>query len=162
MDKKEWEILYKKYYQPLFFYAFSLTQNWEDAEDLVANTFVKVFTCFEFGNLRAWMYTVLKHDFYNMKKKDRNKRNVQEDEIEQIAAIHDILNEYLEKEERKWLYQAIYQLPEKEREVMLLTIQLDSQDEEISRITGLSVSNVRVIRHRAKQKLIKSRKEETR
>ena len=55
MHHDDLEIIYKKYYTPLFLFAFSLTKNKEDAEDLVANAFVKAFLSYQKGNLKAWL-----------------------------------------------------------------------------------------------------------
>ena len=69
MKNDELEIVYRQYYRQLFIYAFSLTQNKEDAEDLVANTFVKALLSFEEGNIKSWLYIVLRNEFMNMYKK---------------------------------------------------------------------------------------------
>ena len=71
VKKDEIDLLYQKYYYSLFLFAFSLTHQKADAEDLVMNTFVKALLSFEDGNLKAWLYTVLKNEFYNMTKKKK-------------------------------------------------------------------------------------------
>lgn len=63
------EQAYAYYYQSLFLYAYSLTKNKDDAEDLVANAFVKAIFSYKEGNLKAWLYMVLKNDYYTMYKK---------------------------------------------------------------------------------------------
>ncbi len=154
MDNKELNQVYELYYQPLFLYALSLCKNQEDAEDLVANTFVKALVSFESGNLKSWMYTVLKNEFFNNYKNRKHLISLEDFSFDWLSKTDDILEQLIQDEERKWLYQMIYQLPDKEREVMLLTIQMNYQDAEISRVMDLSIENIRVIRHRAKQKLV--------
>ncbi len=155
MNKNEFQQIYDSYYQPLFLYALSLTKNKDDAEDLVANAFVKAFTSFQSGNLKSWIYTVLKNEFITKYK--QKKRVVSMDDISSswILETTDILDQLIQDEERKWLYQTIYELPDTERDVMLLTLQMSYQDAEISSILNLSIENVRVIRHRAKQFILK-------
>lgn len=155
MNTDEFKQIYNSYYQQLFLYALSLTKNQEDAEDLVANTFVKSLTSFQTGNLKSWMYTVLKNEFFTRYKQKKRLISLESISSYQVIEADDILEKLIQDEERKWLYQTIYQLPDNEREVMLLTLQMNYQDIEISRIMNLSIENIRVIRHRAKQILIK-------
>lgn len=71
MRNDDLEIIYQKCYRQLFLFAFSLTRNKEDAEDLVSNTFIKALLSFEDGNLKVWLYQVLKNEFYNMYKRKK-------------------------------------------------------------------------------------------
>lgn len=160
MRQDEFEQLYQRYYRPLFLYAYSLTRSKEDAEDLTASTFVKALTTFRHGNIAAWMYTVLRNEFFDLKRR-RNREAVYVDyAIDALADTDDILQSYIQNEERQWLYNQINQLPERERELMLLTIQLGCPDSEIAQILGITVEHVRVLRHRAKQHILKNSKEE--
>ena len=154
IDKKLFEELYRQYYKPLFLYAFSLTHVEADAEDITANAFVKALTTFQSGNIRAWLYTVLHNEFLDIKRRQRRETNLDDDMIQTAAAEDDVWQDYLENEKRHWLYKQISNLPGLEREVMLLTIQTDYNDNEISEILGVTVANVRVLRHRAKKRLI--------
>lgn len=155
MKHKDFEMFYEIYYQPLLLYAISLTKNIADAEDIVANTFVKALLSFKKGNLEAWLYTVLKNEFYQFYKK--RKRIIQENDfnINQIKDPTNILKELIKEEDKRWLYSQIYQLEKTERELMLLSLQTDLKDEEIARRLEISVENLRVMRHRVKQKLMK-------
>lgn len=160
MKQDEFADLYERYYQPIFLYAYSLTRSKEDAEDLTANTFVKALTTFKSGNIQAWMYTVLRNEFFDLKRR-RSREKICEDYPEDILPdSDDVLQMYIQNEERKWLYEQINRLPERERELMLLTIQLGCPDREIAQILGITVEHVRVLRHRAKQQILKNSKEE--
>lgn len=156
MKGKSLEIAYEMYYQPLFLYAFSLTKNREDAEDLVANTFVKALISFEKGNLKAWLYTVLKNEFYNLYKKRKRMIDSHKIEVAWIEDSLDILEDYILEERKCWLYKKIYDLERIEREVMLLSIQSDLHDDVIASLLHMTVENVRVTRYRVKQKLMKT------
>lgn len=154
MLDKDLEIAYRMYYQPLFLYALSLSKNKEDAEDLVANTFVKALLSYEHGNLKAWLYIVLKNEFYNLYKK--RKRLIDEGKmtLEWIQDTSDVLKDFIKEDQKRWLYEHIYKLSALEQEVMLLTLQNDLKDEVISKLLNITVENVRVIRYRVKKKLI--------
>ena len=66
MENDELIRYYEKHYRSLFLFALSLTKNKEDAEDLVANAFLKAILCFEKGNFKAWIYTVIRNEFINI------------------------------------------------------------------------------------------------
>lgn len=55
--------------EPLKYYAYSLTMNTEEANDLLQETMLKAFTYrnrFEDNtNLKAWLYTIMKNIFIN-------------------------------------------------------------------------------------------------
>ena len=91
MKEDSLEEAYIKYYQVLFLYAFSLTKNKEDSEDLVENTFVKAFLSFEKGNLKAWLYIVLRNEFYNMYRKQKRFMSIDKVGIERVQDSLDVL-----------------------------------------------------------------------
>ena len=58
------------------------------------------------------------------------------------------------KKKKQWIYKQIYQMNERDRNVMLLSLQKDLSDKEIATILNLKTEHVRVIKNRAKNKLI--------
>lgn len=160
MTNTELELAYQSYYRPLFLFAFSLTQNKEDAEDLVENSFVKAMLSFEKGHLKSWLYVVLKNEFYNYYKKRKRLIDEGKIEIEHIQSSLDILEDYIHSDQKRWLYEHIFALEQRERDVMLLSLQSGLDDIDIAELLNLSVENVRVIRFRVKKKLMKLCKEE--
>lgn len=158
MKNDELKEVYYKLYHQLFLYALSLTKNQADAEDLVSNAFVKAILSFDKGDIKPWLYKVLKNEFYNYRK--RKKRIIEDYEFERISDNKDLLKDIIKDERRQWLYAQIYALKEPEREVMLLSLQGDLSDESIAEIIGISVQNVRVIRFRVKNKLKEKYEEE--
>ena len=158
MRNDELKESYQKLYQQLFLYALSLTSNREDAEDLVANAFVKAVMSFKEGNIKPWLYKVLKNEFYNYRK--RRKKIIEDYEFDKVSYNIDLLQKLIFDERRRWLYKQIYSLKEPDREIMLLSLQSDIDDCAISDIVGISIENVRVIRHRVKNKLKKLSEEE--
>jgi len=154
MKNDELERAYTLYYRHLFLYAFSLTHCKEDAEDLVANAFVKAALSYQFGSLKSWLYTVLKNEYFNVVKKKKRWLDESQIHVEWIEDPKDIVREFISDERKRWLYDQIYQLPDKEREVLLLSVQAELDDKRIAAMTGLSAENVRVIKHRVKKKLI--------
>lgn len=159
MDKSQLEQLYLAYYKNLLFFALSLTKNMEDAEDLVSNAFVKAYLSFEKGNFKAWIYTVIKNEFLNEQRKKKRLMSVEDIPIDISDPSKDMLSTLIESEEKRILYRLIYMLESNEQKVMLLSMDASMTDISIGQVLGLSTSNVRVIRHRAKNKLIQLGKE---
>lgn len=106
------------------------------------------------------MYTVLRNEFLDMKKRKSNEVEIDDSITDTIPAQDDVFQSYLKNEQLHWLYTQISQLPGLEREVMLLTVQTDYKDSRISQILGITIDHVRVLRHRAKAKILKASEEE--
>lgn len=160
MKRDEVEAYYIAHYKALLFYALSFTHNREDAEDLVSNAFVKAMLSFEDGNFMAWIYKVIQNEFYNLHRKKKRFVQTEDDSLEWLESPEDVLQNYIEQEQKRWLYAKLYELPKKEREVMLLSVTKELADSDIAELTGISLSNVRVIKYRVKQKLVDMQREE--
>ena len=69
MTKLEFNMLVQRESNPLRNYAYQLTRNIEDANDLVQETMLKAFTYSskfaEGTNLKGWLYTIMKNSFIN-------------------------------------------------------------------------------------------------
>lgn len=164
MEQAEWKKIYEQYYKPMFLYALSLTNNVQDAEDLLQETFVKAFLSYKkTGSLKAWLVKVLKNEFISMMRK--RKREIP------AGDNHPILNEksgeegiperLIQQEERRQLFMAIQKLPLKSKEILIESIYLHLDDDEIAKEHHTTRENVRKIRSRAKQKLLQIIKEES-
>ena len=155
MEHEEWKEIYEIFYKPMLLYALSLTKNMHDAEDLIQETFIKAFLSYErTGNLKCWLITVLKHEYFNLYRKQ--KREILSDKISITEEKHeDYLDEFIRNEERKLLFQEIRKLPMREKEILMESIYFHLSDQEIAGMHKVSNDNVRKIRSRAKRKLIK-------
>jgi len=158
MKRDEVEAYYIAHYKSLMLFALSLTKNIDDAEDLVSSAFVKAMLSFEKGNFKAWIYKVLQNEFYNMYRRRKKFTSDEAYDVEWIEAPENILQQFIEREEQRWLYSKLLKLPDRERKIMLLSVVRELSDQDVADIVGISVANVRVIKHRVKQKLIEESK----
>ncbi|UTY39565.1 hypothetical protein NMU03_01655 [Allocoprobacillus halotolerans] len=90
----------------------------------------------------------------------KSKKRISSLNEEQVESSTNLISEFFQQEQKRWLYEHIYQLPDKEKQVMLLSLETSLNDAFISEMLGLSVENIRVIRHRVKKKLIKQYQKE--
>lgn len=162
MDNKELEYIYHKYYQSLFLYAISLTKNIADAQDLVAETFLKAILSYDdtITNIRTWLIKVLRNQFVDNCRKKKRLLDEGKIHIEWIEDPYDLMKDIIQESQKRWMYDQIYKLNLKEREIMLMSLTLHMSDEQISDVMKLSETNIRVIRHRVKTKLIELAKKE--
>ena len=115
-------------FDQLYNFAHWLTQNREEAEDLVQETYAKAlkgFSSFQLGtNLRAWMYRILRNTFLTSRTGLKVTMAVPLDPAEngsELAVEHDTLETLLfERSNRELLQSAIDELPVYFREILLL------------------------------------------
>ncbi len=91
------------------------------------------------------------NEFLDLKKNQSRETILDEDILVKKDLSDQLIDHYIENEQVAWLYRQIRKLPQQEREVLLLTVRMEYSDVHISDILRLSVSNVRVLRHRAKK-----------
>lgn len=160
MHQDEWKIIYETYSRSLYLYALSLTGNRQDAEDLLQETFVKAYLSYrETGSIKYWLVTVLRNEFYNLQRKRKWEIPGEEELSDSRASEENILEQIIQKEERRHLFLEIQKLPVSMKEVLIESIYFQMKDEEIGKLHGFTNENVRKIRSRAKQKLLENMKE---
>ncbi len=162
MENRWLEFLYQTYHQRLFLFALSLCKDEASAEDLVSETFVKLafVSLSSEKEVEPWLFRVLKNQFIDSYRKRRHLLDEGQYQVEWLVDPYDATKHYIKDEQKRWMYKKIYQLPDKERNVMLLSLVSQLTDEEIASLLGLTLDYIRTIRYRVKQKLIVFAKEE--
>ncbi len=88
MDEKKMTGLLIGMQKSLFNFAYSLTMNRDDAQDLLQATSLKVLSNVEklvhYENLNGWMYTIMRNIFINDYHRNVNRRTVYDNEDETI------------------------------------------------------------------------------
>lgn len=134
-------------------FGLSLTQNADRADDLVQETLVKAWdkqSSFEAGtNLKAWLFTILRNEFYSQMRK--RGREVQDSDGVMTArlAVHPSQEGSLNLDDFR---AALDQLPEDQREAIILIGASGFSYEEAAQICDCAVGTVksRVSRARAR------------
>ena len=135
-------------------FAYSLSGNATRADDLVQETMVKAWANFhsfqEGTNLRAWLFTILRNEFYSqMRKKGREV----EDADGQIAERQAVLGNQESHIELEELKTALTKLPDDQREAIVLVGASGMAYEEAAAICGVAVGTMKSRVSRARKKL---------
>lgn len=114
---------YYKYYPELVRYGRQLNVDKVDIEDFVQETFMKYHIELSkdvvFENTRAWLYKVL----LNLVITKNNTKVLHESKIKHLRipdAKNDINEVYAKKERRELVFQVLNQLPDREKNLLLL------------------------------------------
>ena len=149
--------LYRRYLCPVFRFMRSQTPNDATAEDLTAQVFFKALdNAASFrgdGSYRSWIFRIAHNTLYTWRgRKTREVVGVEEVPDPVDPAPTPALRA-ISTERRGIVWGAIAKLPPAQREVVALRYVEDLEIAEIADITGRSKGAVRIILHRARQKL---------
>ena len=135
-------------------FAVSLTQNADKADDLVQETLVKAWdkhASFQPGtNIKAWLFTILRNEFYSQMRK--RGREVQDSDGVMTArlAVHPSQHGMLDLKDFR---AALEQLPEDQREAVILIGASGFSYEEAAEICGCAVGTIKSRVSRARNRL---------
>jgi RNA polymerase sigma-70 factor (ECF subfamily) len=147
-DSATFEQLAMPLFDRLYNFAHWLTQNREEAEDLVQDTFVKGlkgFSSFMPGtNFKAWMFRILRNTFLNSRTGLRSTVLLDEDGDDPALPVEEATPEtiLISRDSERMLQQAIEELPLAFREVMLLREVEEMSYEEIAASLAVPVGTV--------------------
>ena len=141
---KAFEVIVKKYMKPSYFIALGLVGNHEDAMDLSQEAFFRAYSNIDRLNPKRkffpWFYQILKNLCFSHLRKGRNRKHnslktVDEGSVSTQANPQFNPSAIAERNEAKdHLWQAISQLNEKHREVIILRHFQDLSYEQIAQI----------------------------
>ena len=139
--------------------ALRMLKNAEDAEELAQDTFVKAYKSlseFKFeSKFSTWLYRITYNGAISkLRKKQIELADIDNENIieSDVVSTYNTINELKRNEQKKYINLAIEQL--KEDDALLITMYYlnESSIEEISEITQLTISNVKVKLHRARKR----------
>ncbi len=159
-DKDAFEALYEKYKKLAFHTAYLITGNQTDSEDVVQETFVKVYLhSNELKNnsgFKAWMMQILVRTAYHMCKKGNREFPDEEQVMKQDNRTEpSSLEQVMQKEETNELYAVIQKLPIKQRTVVILYYYNEYSIDEIAKLLGCMEGTVKSRLHTARKSMKK-------
>ena len=140
MKEKEFDINFRKLYLPLGMFALRIVEDAALSEDLVADSFSKVWQKIREGleieNFQSYMYQTVRNECLAYL---RNKK-----ETVGLENVTEINHETIDTSERDAkIWKAIDELPEKCRQVFLLSKRDGLSNEEIAKEMGISIKTVK-------------------
>ena len=152
----------------LYNFAYRLTRNREEAEDLVQEASIRGFKAYhkfaEGTNFKAWMFTIVRNVFINeYRKKTREPLKVNYEEVENFISLPEFTG-FAEELFSEALQQSLGQLPEELRTTLMLFYVEELSYKEIAEVMkcpiGTVMSRLFMARQCMKKNMIKLAKKE--
>jgi RNA polymerase sigma-70 factor (ECF subfamily) len=142
---------YKEYSADIFRYAFSLLKNKADAEDVMHDVFLKYIDSINsFNNecsVKTWLLVLTRNKCFNI---------LAQKKVRPSADAFQMETEYrLDCEDKISLEEALLKMPAEDNELLYLKEYAGFSYAEISELTGLTLSNVKIKLFRARTLLRK-------
>ena len=148
--------IYKKYANLIKNYIFTITGDKSLAEEIMQETFIVAINQIDKfrGDCKiyVWLLSIAKKILYKETKKNNLSNLLNIDELE-ITDKKDIEAEFIKKDNKFRLYEAIQKLNASTREVIYLRLTGDFSFKEIGKILNKSENWARVVFFRGKKKL---------
>lgn len=155
--------LLEKYQTMAYTLAYNILLNREDAEEATQDAFLKAFSSLQTFKREAkfstWLYRIVVNTSINKGKKKKlstialedmnSKANVSFPSEDALAAYH-------LQDQQRFIQEAMQALREEERLVITLYYLNELSTTEVAKVTHFSLSNVKVLLHRGRQKLAES------
>ncbi|SFT14518.1 RNA polymerase sigma-70 factor, ECF subfamily [Zhouia amylolytica] len=134
------------YHQPLCVYIYSLSNDYEGAQDIVQNVFIKVWTDRQklgrVKSLKNFLYKSVYNGFIDQWRKDKRMLAIESKHLENLNEIIEDSNEDLLKIKIAMVRHEIDNLPEKCKETFLLSKQEGLTNIEIANFMNVSIRTV--------------------
>jgi len=159
-DTKEYgfNLLIRKYQQKIYWHIRRMVVDHDDADDLVQETFIKVYnnihTFREDSQLYTWIYRIATNVCLSFLKKKKRMfflpiADISEELISKLQESELVTGDIIQQK----LHRAILRLPDKQRLVFNLKYFDNLKYEEMEKITGTSVGALKASYHHAVKKI---------
>ena len=159
-DVSAYSMLIEKHKNLVFSIAVKILGSREDAEEVAQDSFLKAYhslgTFERKSKFSTWLYRIAYNGAISKKRKKKLDAVEIDDHIMfnySTDAITSSVNQLDENEQIQLIDKALQQIPEEDNLLITLFYKAEHSIEEISYITGLSQSNVKVKLHRIRKKL---------
>lgn len=157
-QSKAFEVLVDTYKKRLYWHIRRIVLNHDDADDVLQNTFIKVYRNIEGfkgdSKLYSWMYRIATNEALTFLKHKSKKQGITSEELQNqlLDSLH--ADVYFEGDEIQLKFQrAIASLPEKQKLVFNMKYFQELKYEEISGILETSVGGLKASYHLAAKKI---------
>jgi RNA polymerase sigma-70 factor (ECF subfamily) len=155
-DSGAFKYIVYKYQKTVLTIVMKIVENKEDAEDITQEIFIKVFKSLEYFREKSAFSTWLYRIAYNTTLSELRKRKLPVISMEDNLPVEDetITEEFYQLEEKLYYLEKALKRLAPEESFLITLYYLDEQTiENISQVTNLSISNVKIKLHRIRKKL---------
>lgn len=154
-------VLVEKYKSLAYTLAVRIAKNHEDAEEIAQDSFLKAYNSLKSfkkeSKFSTWLYKIIYNTAISrFRKKQIDSFSLDDSPFQE--SVHDDYDDGLNimhlKERKKIISQAISKLKEDEGVVMTLFYMSENNTKEIEEITGFTNSNIKILLHRGRKKLL--------
>lgn len=164
-QERGFSLLMQRYQERLYWHIRRMVHQHEDANDLLQNTFVKVFKGFHTyekkSKLYTWLYRIATNETLTFLQKQKQYSNISIDDATQNVVYDVAADTYFDGNAAQVaLKKAIAKLPEKQCLVFNMRYYDELPYEEMSKILGTSVGALKASFHHAVKKIEEELKKE--
>lgn len=157
-QNEAFKILVQHYQKPLYFHIRNIVLNHDDADDVLQNTFIKVFSNISKfkgeSKLYSWIYRIATNEALTFIEQRAKKQGITNEEVKQKALQKLETDVYFEGDAIQLkLQKAIATLPEKQQLVFKMKYFEEMKYEKISEILDISVGGLKANYHHAVKKI---------
>ena len=150
--------LLREYQKPLYNHIRNIVLNHNDADDVLQNTFIKVFQNLKNfkgeSKLFSWMYRIATNEAITFLNQKAKKNNTTSEELQSKIVDNLKADSYFDGDEIQFkLQKAIANLPEKQQLVFKMKYFEEIKYEDMSEILGTSVGALKASYHHAVKKI---------
>ncbi|MBX9666370.1 MAG: sigma-70 family RNA polymerase sigma factor [Candidatus Obscuribacterales bacterium] len=162
-DNKAFELLLRRYQKLVYNVIYQMLRNHDTASDLTQDTFLKAYKALPSfdtqKSFKPWLLKIATNLSLNSIRDNKHQQSL--DELLEVnpqaepVSVDDVEQEVEWRVSQHMLFEALGELPLKQREAFVLRYQHDLPYEEIAEISELSVSSVKSLLFRARENLRK-------
>jgi RNA polymerase sigma factor (sigma-70 family) len=120
-DDRAFAAIFRRYHQSLYRYCLATVGNSEDAQDALQNTMIKVLRALPGEErkieLKPWLYRIAHNESIDLLRRRRETRQL---DAEQIAPGYGLAEDAATRERLQRLFADLRELPERQREVLVM------------------------------------------
>src|SRR5215211_3528830 len=153
-DERAFAAIFRRYHQSLYRFCLAIVGNPEDAQDALQNTMMKVLRALPGEerkiDLKPWLYRIAHNESIDLLRRRRETRQL---DVEQVAPGYGLAEDAATRERLRRLIVDLKELPERQREVLVMRELAGLEFEEIGGALGTSGAVARQTLYEARQSL---------
>jgi RNA polymerase sigma-70 factor (ECF subfamily) len=149
--------LYDLYVNEVYKFAYWLSGDRFEAEDITSETFVRVwvrFNSIRTETLKAYLFTIARNIYLKKLRKEKKQIALDDALPDRNPEPEKLVDSRLELQRVR---SALLRIPEKDRTAFILRVQHELSYAEISRVLGISLAAAKVKVHRVRKKMLAAR-----